>query len=251
MVKARTFAKRAGTVSTYHKRQYEKMYESTRALLEFMEETAGDFSGARILDVACGAGANMLHMIRRWPAADITGVDLKQEAIEYARRHFPKKFLKKARFQRGDLFDLPNMFSRNAFDVVTFMQTLLLFDANTYPDVLERLFYVAQKWIFLSSLFTDFEMDVESRIRLHAPCDEYPSGTVSYNTFAVSRFENVCAKLGAKEIIWRDFQIRIDLPIPETRGLGTYTVRKADGERLQFSGCVYMPWKFVGIRLRG
>lgn len=237
------------TISNYHRRQYRRPYESTLALLDFMQECIGQFDGLRILDAACGAGANVLHMLRRWPHAHITGVDLKPEAISYARWHIPKKFLQRTLFRVGDILALPEYFAPHEFDVTTLMQTLLLFDRETYPRVLESIFAVTRSWVFLSSLFTEYEMDVESRIHLHVASDEYPSGNVSYNTLAVSRFARVCKSLGARKVLWRDFDISVNLEPPTAKGLGTYTVSLANGKRLQFSGCVFMPWKFVGIQM--
>lgn len=237
------------SISRYHRRQYRKPYESTRALMNFMHECIGHFDGLKILDAACGAGANVLHMLRRWPHVHITGVDLRAEAVAFAQRHIPKKFAQRTLFRTGDILKLPEYFAPRQFDITTLMQTLLLFDRETYPRLLESIFAVTRSWVFLSSLFTDYEMDVESRIYLHVPSDEYPSGNVSYNTFAVSSFARVCKALGARKVLWRDFDISVDLEPPTAKGLGTYTVSLANGKRLQFSGCVSMPWKFVAIQM--
>ena len=47
----------------------------------------------------------------------------------------------------------------------------------------------------------------------------------------------------------RDFEIELDLSGPVEGGLGTYTRKLEDGRRLQFSGALWLPWKFVAIRL--
>lgn len=236
-------------ISAYHIRQYRSPYESTRALIRFIEECVGPLNGRAVLDVACGGGANIMHMARRWPGARFVGLDLNREAIAYARKRLPKSLRRYAIFRQGNLLDLPKYYSPKHFEISVFMQTLLLFEREKYPRVLQSIFHVTRSWVFLNSLFTDSEMDVESRIHLYAHSDEYPNGRVSYNTFSVSRFSRVCKQLGAKELVWREFAIPIDLPRPRSGGLGTYTIKTAHGERLQFSGCVYMPWKIVGIRL--
>jgi hypothetical protein len=66
----------------------------------------------------------------------------------------------------------------------------------------------------------------------------------------VDRFRRVAAALDVKEVIFRDFEISIDLEGPAEGGIGTYTAKLADGHRLQFSGAVFMPWKFAALRLR-
>jgi hypothetical protein len=62
--------------------------------------------------------------------------------------------------------------------------------------------------------------------------------------------ERIAAHLGAQEVVFRDFEISIDLTGPAEGGIGTYTKRLEDGRRLQFSGAVFMPWKFAALRLR-
>ena len=37
----------------------------------------------------------------------------------------------------------------------------------------------------------------------------------------------------------------IDLPKPDSPRMGTYTVKSESGERLQFSGALFMSWYFV------
>lgn len=40
-------------VDEYHIRQYDQMYESTRCLLEFIEECVGPIGAQHILNIAC------------------------------------------------------------------------------------------------------------------------------------------------------------------------------------------------------
>jgi hypothetical protein len=66
----------------------------------------------------------------------------------------------------------------------------------------------------------------------------------------MERFERIALRLGAKEVIFRDFEISIDLTGPAAGGIGTYTRKLEDGNRLQFSGAVFMPWKLAALRLQ-
>ena len=52
-----------------------------------------------------------------------------------------------------------------------------------------------------------------------------------------------------KKVIAEDFVIDVDLPVPESKQMGTYTLKDINGTRLQFSGPLFMPWKMIAIRM--
>ncbi len=237
-------------VHDYHVRQYEQCYDTTARLLEFMDDTLGEFGERRILDVACGAGANVYHMLKRWPEARVTGVDLDAELVAYAESKVPPAFAERCQYGQGNLFELDAKFGAKEFDVTTLMQTLLLFGPDDYAQVLSALMKVTKDWIFLSSLFTDKHMDVTAQIRDYVRFGEDSKETITYNVLCESRFRRVAEQLGAKEVLFRDFSIGLDLVGPAEGGIGTYTSKLDDGRRLQFSGAVFMPWKFAALRLR-
>lgn len=239
-------------LSAYHRRQYANIYESTKGLLAFMESLAPGVRSARILDAACGAGANAYHMLRRWPECAITGVDFQDELLKSASEMLPAELRARCAYLPCDLFKLREQFAPEAFDVATLIQTLGCgqFGLDAYKEVLEALVGVTRSWVFLNALFTDRRMDVTCTINPHVPAEDYPSGRVTYTIFCLKHFTEVCAQMGVRDVISRDFEIPIDLSGPVEGGLGTYTVKTVDGQRLQFSGAVPMPWKFVALRLR-
>ena len=234
----------------YHERQYEQCYDTTRRLLEFIDDTVGDVGHQQLLDVACGAGANVHHMLQRWRESKVTGVDLDESLLEYARGRTLPDNASRCDYRRANLFELPKLYESGAFNITTLMQTLLLFGPDEYPEVLRSLMQVTRDWIFLSSLFTDKRMDVTAQIRDYVRFGEDSQEHISYNTSCMNRFRRVATQLGAKEVIFRDFEISMDLTGPAAGGIGTYTARLADGRRLQFSGAVFMPWKLAAMRLR-
>jgi SAM-dependent methyltransferase len=237
-------------MNDYHERQYEQCYESTRCLLDFVGDTAGDLRGQRILDVACGGGANVHHMLRRWRESSVTGVDLDDSLLEYAQSRVLPENVSRCEYKRANLFELPAIYGPAAFNVTTLMQTLQQFGPDEYPEVLRALMGVTRDWVFLSSLFTDKRMDVVAHLRDYVRFGEGSTEYLPYNTFCMDRFRRIATKLGAKEVIFRDFEITIDLTAPTEGGIGTFTAKLEDGRRLQFSGAIFMPWKFAALRLR-
>jgi SAM-dependent methyltransferase len=85
----------------------------------------------RALDVGTGTGAGALAIARRFPEADVVGVDLAEAMVAEARRKLPPELRDRVRFEVGDA-------SRLAFDDGTFELVAL---ANMIPffDELARL----------------------------------------------------------------------------------------------------------------
>ena len=78
-------------------------------------------SGAnRILDVACGVGFDVIELARRFPDADVYGLDPSQGFLDTARER--AQDLANARFVRGDSRRLP--FSDGCFDAVRIDRSL-------------------------------------------------------------------------------------------------------------------------------
>jgi SAM-dependent methyltransferase len=225
------------------------MYETTRWLMQLIDDVEAPRAGERLLDVACGAGANCFHMARRWPQARVTGVDLDDELLTIARERVPGELAERCGYERADMFALPDRFPGRPFAYVSLMQTLLLCPIDEYAKLLRSLFAVSQRWVVLSSLFNDKRMDVETHIRDYVRYGDDTRQEHIYTNLCTKRFRETCLGLGARDVIFRDFDIGIDLAGPAEGGLGTYTRRLEDGGRLQFSGAVYMPWKFAAIRL--
>ena len=242
-------------IHEYHRRQYEQCYEATRCLFEFIDDTVGEVGDRKILDVACGAGANVHHMLQRWRQSHVTGLDRDAVLLDYARARVLPENASRCDYLQADFFDLPRLAEPDTFSITTLMQTLQFFSPDEYAGVLRTLMKVTRDWVFVSSLFTNKRMDVIAGIRDYTRFaeDSFAEGSEHlffYNTFCMDRFRRIAAQLGAKEVIFRDFEINIDLVGPAAGGIGTYTEKLEDGRRLQFSGAVFMPWKFAALRLR-
>ena len=231
----------------YHARQFEQEYRSTIHLSRFLKTLPG-FTGGEALDVACGAGANIYHLAReltgyRWMGLDIAG----SVVFPIGRPKLAAAGLD-VTLVEGDFFRLGEIFAGRRFDLVLFMQSLLLVPG--YGELLEELLAVTKGWLVFTGLFTDFHVDARVEVRDYtwsADCQ----GPFSYNVWSLSRFRESCEARGCREFVSRDFEIDIDLPRPASGGMGTYTERLPDGRRLQFTGPILMPWKFVAVRAPG
>ncbi len=71
----------------------------------------------RILDLCCGTGDVVFHLLRTDPSLDVTGVDFCAPMLECARARAPREARGKAEFVEGDAMSLP--FADDTFDGAT------------------------------------------------------------------------------------------------------------------------------------
>jgi SAM-dependent methyltransferase len=70
----------------------------------------------RVLDLGTGTGLAAFIAARRFPTAEVTGVDLADAMVEQARRNTPPELAERLRFQQADAVELP--FESGSFDLV-------------------------------------------------------------------------------------------------------------------------------------
>lgn len=76
-------------------------------------------AGIRVLDLGCGRGLALMKMAERFPASQLQGYDLSQEAIAWAREHAKLRGLHNLSFEVRDLSDFDTTTDAEAFDFVT------------------------------------------------------------------------------------------------------------------------------------
>jgi ubiquinone/menaquinone biosynthesis C-methylase UbiE len=72
--------------------------------------------GDRVLDAGCGSGAISRLIARTYPRADVVGVDLREQYLDFARIRARAENFQNVTFRAADVFDLP--FPAATFDVV-------------------------------------------------------------------------------------------------------------------------------------
>jgi SAM-dependent methyltransferase len=100
--------------------------ERERAMRRWMIETAINPSTARVLEIGCGTGSNLLDLIRfGFAPENLTGIELQRDRLEEARRRLPASVA----LIDGDAMDVA--FQPETFDVVMLFTvfTSLLDDA--------------------------------------------------------------------------------------------------------------------------
>jgi SAM-dependent methyltransferase len=80
----------------------------------------------RALDLGSGTGDGAFALARRWPRAEVVGVDLARAMVEEARRKTSPELSGRVRFEQADAADLP--FPDSAFEVVGLANMIPFFD---------------------------------------------------------------------------------------------------------------------------
>jgi SAM-dependent methyltransferase len=83
-------------------------------------------SPRRALDLGTGTGAGAFTIARRFPEAEVVGVDLAPGMVAEARRLTPAELAGRVRFEQADASDLP--FEDRTFDVVGLANMIPFFD---------------------------------------------------------------------------------------------------------------------------
>jgi ubiquinone/menaquinone biosynthesis C-methylase UbiE len=85
-----------------------------------------DASPTRIVDLGTGTGAGAFTLARRFPDAQIVGVDLSDAMLDQARRNTPEDLRDRVTFQRSDASSLP--FADDSFELASHANMIPFFD---------------------------------------------------------------------------------------------------------------------------
>jgi len=80
----------------------------------------------RALDLGTGTGAGAFAIARRFPDAEVVGVDLAERMLDEARRITPADLAGRVRFEQADAFHLP--YRDGSFDLVALSNMIPFFD---------------------------------------------------------------------------------------------------------------------------
>jgi ubiquinone/menaquinone biosynthesis C-methylase UbiE len=197
----------------------------------------------KILDACCGVGHISHFLSKISPETDFLGIDQTSYLIEEAKKLSDDKHL---HFEVGDIYDMPEKYEKS-FDISVCWKTLSWLPY--YDEIMKSLISCTKRYIFLSALFYEGEIDFQIKVREYKKEKGKNDFTLYYNVYSLPRFKKFVLEQGVKNIDVCDFNIKVDIPKSDRDYMGTYTKKMADGNRLQISGAVVMFWKIIKIEI--
>jgi ubiquinone/menaquinone biosynthesis C-methylase UbiE len=109
----------------------------------------------RALDVGTGTGLGAFAIARRFPDAEVVGVDLAGDMVAEARRQSPPELAGRVRFERADAARLP--YPDRAFDLVALANMIPFFDELERVLTPHGAVLIAFTWGSETPIFVPFE----------------------------------------------------------------------------------------------
>jgi SAM-dependent methyltransferase len=103
-------------------------------------------AGKKVIDIACGTGAQLFEIAGK--AATITGVDLSESMIDFAKKTAKNRDLLNADFRVCDATDL-SVFQDGAFDIAMLSLALHQFSPDLHSSILNEMKRVAHQLIIV------------------------------------------------------------------------------------------------------
>lgn len=229
----------------YHQKQLKETYKSTVTCCNWLESlnTINNNMKLKIIDIGCGAGGNISYMSKRYPNCNFLGVDLNPSVVKWGNDFFQKHNLNNCILEEGNLYKLKKQYI-GEFDGLLSFQTLSYMPE--YETPLIKMMELNPKWIALTSLFFDGDVNCKVEIQDYTqPLEDKPFREIYYNVYSLNLIKNLLEDHGYTNFKYKWFNIDTDLPVPKSKGMGTYTQKLIDGRRIQRSGPVLMDWYFI------
>ena len=224
-------------IENYHVGQFYNPYHSTAAFFDWLDSLVDICKNSNILDMACGAGANMHYAAQRFPSSSFTGIEINAELVDIGGKLLASKNSQNARLLEGDWLALGDG-HKNKYDGVINLQTLFMFP--DWKEPIAKLIELNPKWIAITSIFYEGPIDCISRI-----VDQTTHSEHFMNVFSLPPIKSYCEEYGYTNFYAVPYGIDIDLPKSDDGGMGTFTEKLENGSRLQISGPKLMPWYFI------
>jgi len=97
-------------------RESERLDYQASKLAELLHHDTHYPPGSRVLEAACGVGAQTVILARNSPGAEFVSVDISPESLATAKDRVSREGILNVAFRRADMYDLP--FGRETFDHV-------------------------------------------------------------------------------------------------------------------------------------
>tara|TARA_B100000579_G_C22834954_1_gene858168 strand:- start:2122 stop:2877 length:756 start_codon:yes stop_codon:yes gene_type:complete len=221
-------------------------YESTKQFFDFINKKVKLDNTKNLIDACCGCGPASFYVIKHFEIKQIYAFDITKNLLDIGKRVYSDLYRgdsgDRIIFKREDIFKLSNKALNFEADGIICLQSLLML--NDWKSVLTSIAKTKTKWLAFSSLFYDGNIEAYMSIKSYNERNQIES-EFPYNIYSKQIFSKYLKGLGYKDIHWNDFNIGMELIQKDINKVGTYTKKLVDGNYLQFSGPVHLPWSFL------
>lgn len=191
------------------KRTHDNFYlnEDSLNIKQSFVEVADEIALSRfnsIADVGCATGAFPNYLKKRFPSAEIVGIEYLENLLTKAKTDFPL-----LEFKQGNVLDKTSV--RQKYDVITMLGVLQIFD--NYETVIENvLSWLNSKGrLILKHMVSEFDVDVVIKYK-HSSMDFDVSSLESgWNILSEKSLSLVAEANDAKIISSKPFHINVEL----------------------------------------
>lgn len=184
-----------------------------------------------------------VYLTRLHPHMKIHGIDIIANAFELLEEYTSIEERQHITLSQGDWYHLDEHLI-GKYDGVISLQSLSWLEDWKIP--MENVCRLEPEWIAMSSLF--YEGKINYQIKLtdyEIPTEKRPYQETYYNIYSIPIVKEYLEDRGYTDFRYEAFDIDVDLEKPNHTDAQTYTIRTADGKRLQISGAMLMPWYFI------
>ena len=225
---------------TYYTKSLAVKTEQQKMLERLLKNEDRNFE--QIADIACGGGTLSYHLHEKFPEAEFTLVDFNPDAIEIAKVNNPQPHFN---FYTDSIYELNNL-QDGYFDLVCCWQTLSWLEEP--KKALEQLIRITKPGgkIYASSLFNlEKDVDLYTKVLDHSHESGKQGIFFNYNTYSrKSIAEWLEGKIKKFNIL--PFHPEMDFEF-NGKGIGTYTIKTENGQRLQISAGILLNWGILII----
>jgi SAM-dependent methyltransferase len=214
-------------------------YRSTVHFTAFLKDCLGR-APASILHSGCGTGSELAYFGSEFPDARLVGMEADPGRAGSARDCVTQQSRTNVTVEEADWLLPPP--DSHRFDGVISLYALSEHEDAKTP--LAAITAWSRQWIAASVLAWEGDYDFTIHARpLRREGGMRPS--VYYNIYSLITLQQLLSDHGMATMRARPFEMDVDLPRPASAQLRTYTARTAEGERMQISGPLLMPWWFI------
>jgi SAM-dependent methyltransferase len=220
----------------YQQRYRKNPRESDKVLITLLQKNLKDQKGKSLLDIGCHNGNLLFHIRKNLPDLRLCGGDLFPAVISQCKADAD---LKGIAFEEMDIRALDGP----PFDVIVTSAVLARFSDVDHEVIWKNIYRKTNPGGFVISF--DWYIPFHQTLKIIEETDAHPDGLI-LNFRSQKGMRTILDNAGFCAVEFQPFIMPINLPLTNPSDpLYTHTRLAADGERLQFRGCLYQPWHYL------